>query len=109
MQVNQAISVGWEEDVCIKCTADLSGLTAQFVQKIKQNRDCDTALTLTSNLPTNPLVFTYNSNSGDYDYTDGYTNQFDNADNVACPITTCVLKDKTCSTIPTATPTTFFI
>jgi hypothetical protein len=74
--------------------------------------DCDTALTLkTSSLPTNPLVVAYNSYSGNVDYTSstGLNQMFLNADAVACPVTTCVLKDKTCSTIPAETPTTFFI
>ena len=64
--------------------------------------DCRIALTVkSSGLPTNPLTLSYNSIQSTAWNSIGWRKIFSNADNTNCPLTSCELRENTCSTANT--------
>jgi hypothetical protein len=59
-------------------------------------------------VPSNTLAIAYSNTLSDYVYTSTWNDLISTADNVGCPVTSCVLMDSTCSTTPSVNAN-FFI
>jgi hypothetical protein len=91
---------GYEGSIQLKCIFGSQAVEKIYSATIVQDRDCGTALT-DDKAQTPEVVVSYLISSDDIDHGTGVSSYFSNKDSVNCPITSCVLKDSTCSTTTT--------
>jgi hypothetical protein len=72
--------------------------------------DCNTALNDVVSPPTSPKVYEYSSSVSTYAYTTTWTDVFTSTgETKGCPVTSCELRDATCTDTIPAVNTNFWI